>query len=337
MESTVFDLISLTKQRASRGLLFDVRRPFNFTYALILSGLICIPNVTAQSPLQLDSPSEYQVFQRSSLAEGTIRFEGRLSEAAQDTVIVEARITRGDRPDAWQELANLLAGQTDFDAKLTAPAGGWYRVDVRAMRQKTVVAESTVGHVGIGEIFVIAGQSNSANHGGERLQPQSGVVTSFGGKTWQIANDPQPGASGRGGSFIPPFGDAMAERFGVPIGIVSTGVGATSVREWLARGARFPNPPTLSGNVTELSNGEWESKGTVFESFVTRLKILGPNGFRAVLWHQGESDANQRDASRTLPGELYTTYLEQLIQGLAAGGRLEVSLVRRAGQLSHTG
>jgi hypothetical protein len=41
---------------------------------------------------------------------------------------------------------------------------------------------------------------------------------------------------------------------------------------------------------------------------------MGPNGFRAVLWHQGESDANQKDASCTLPGEQYREYLKKIIQ-----------------------
>jgi len=41
---------------------------------------------------------------------------------------------------------------------------------------------------------------------------------------------------------------------------------------------------------------------------------LGPQGFRAVLWHQGESDAKQAAADRTLSGEFYRQYLEQLIR-----------------------
>jgi hypothetical protein len=45
-----------------------------------------------------------------------------------------------------------------------------------------------------------------------------------------------------------------------------------------------------------------------------RMKQLGPKGFRAVLWHQGESDAEQPDPKRTLPGILYRQYLEQLIR-----------------------
>jgi hypothetical protein len=32
-----------------------------------------------------------------------------------------------------------------------------------------------------------------------------------------------------------------------------------------------------------------------------------------VLWHQGESDANQHDPVRTLPGRLYREYLERII------------------------
>ena len=33
-----------------------------------------------------------------------------------------------------------------------------------------------------------------------------------------------------------------------------------------------------------------------------------------MLWHQGESDANQADPARMLPGPLYRDYLEQLIR-----------------------
>ncbi|MCE9631908.1 MAG: sialate O-acetylesterase [Planctomycetia bacterium] len=43
-------------------------------------------------------------------------------------------------------------------------------------------------------------------------------------------------------------------------------------------------------------------------------RLVERRGFRAVLWHQGESDANQKDASRTLPGELSSRYLTQLIR-----------------------
>ncbi|HEX7260711.1 MAG TPA: sialate O-acetylesterase, partial [Luteolibacter sp.] len=34
-------------------------------------------------------------------------------------------------------------------------------------------------------------------------------------------------------------------------------------------------------------------EGELFNWTLTRLKQLGPNGFRAMLWHQGESDADK--------------------------------------------
>jgi hypothetical protein len=104
------------------------------------------------------------------------------------------------------------------------------------------------------------------------------------------------------------------QRFGVPVGFVACGIGATSVREWLPKGTRFPNPPTLTGRVQQLADGQWESKGEAFDMLLARLKQVGPSGFRAVFWHQGESDANQPDPARTLPGGLYHEYMQKLIR-----------------------
>jgi len=184
---------------------------------------------------------------------------------------------------------------------------------VRAVSGTDLLAESSVPHVGVGEVFVIAGQSNSANHGAEKQNTRTALVAAFDGKHWQLANDPQPGASGNEGSFMPPFGDAIVEHFQVPVGIVACGVGATSVREWLPAGSSFPNPPTLTNHVQQLPDGTWQSRGDIFTNLTARTKQLGPKGFRAVLWHQGESDAEQADSTHTLPGALYREYLRKLI------------------------
>ena len=64
---------------------------------------------------------------------------------------------------------------------------------------------------------------------------------------------------------------------------------------------------------------QWESSGKIFDAFVARMKPLGLNGFRAVLWHQGESDAHQADPERTLPGELYARYLGLVIRDSRRG------------------
>lgn len=268
----------------------------------------------APKPLSLSLPLDYQVHQRSTRAHGKIVVAGSLPQGSEHAGTLEAKFVGASGTADWQKLATIKSGTTYFRSEMNAPAGGWYRLEVRVRHENVIAAESAVEHVAVGEVFVIAGQSNSANHGEERQQTQTGLVATFHEGKWQLANDPQPGASGNGGSFIPSFGDTIAEGFKVPVGIVATGVGATSVREWLPCGARFPNPPTLTGQVTQLPTGEWESNGKLFESLVIRMKQLGLNGFRAVLWHQGESDANQRDANRTLPGELYLKFLEQLIR-----------------------
>ncbi|CAN5285145.1 hypothetical protein BH11PLA2_BH11PLA2_10300 [soil metagenome] len=261
----------------------------------------------------LDSPQDYQVVQRNAMNIGTVRVRGKLGEAAAKADTIEYRIASNGKPGDWKKF-NATLKDARFDAILEVTAGGWYQLDVRVLANDKVLAQMSVDHVGCGEVFVIAGQSNAANHGAEKQNTKSNRVAAFDGVRWQFANDPQPGASGTGGSFLPPFGDAIAEKFNVPVGLISCGVGATSVREWLPKGAQFPNPPTIETRVRKLTDGTWESRGDLYTSFCNRMKLLGPHGFRAVLWHQGESDAHQKDTTRTLPGKLYREYLEKLIR-----------------------
>ncbi len=277
-----------------------------------------LPQARAQAvgKLQLTAPLDYQVHQRFRWTMGTITVAGALPDGRTGDCTIQTRQIENGRAERWKTLTTVKPQDKNFRAELHAPAGGWRRLEVRLMMGEVALQEAAVEHVGIGEIFVIAGQSNSANHGEKRQQSLSGRAVAFHDGKWRVAHDPQPGASGDGGSFIPPFADAMVRRFDVPIGIVACGVGATSVREWLPRGSKFPNPPTLTGNVKRLADGQWESKGTIYDQFTRRIKQLGPGGFRAVLWHQGESDANQKDASRTLSGELYRKYMQQLIDDI---------------------
>ena len=274
---------------------------------------------TNRLQINLASPLDYQVVQRSALTRGELVVAGTIVSESKNVLLpdklevqVKGNSPFGNLPDQWQPLP-CDSRVASFREEISLPAGGWYRLEVRAFRQGVQVASVTVEHVGIGEIFVIAGQSNSANYGEQRQTNMTGLVTAFNGTNWQLAKDPEPGAGGTKGSFMPLFGDEMAGHFHVPIGIVATGIGSTSVREWLSAGTRLSILPPLTRNVVTLGDGQWEASGKIFENFTARMKQLGTNGFRAVLWHQGESDAKQADASRTLPGRLYRQYLEQLI------------------------
>lgn len=281
--------------------------------ALLTALLLAPPGTLRADGLALTSPLDFQIVQRNSRDEGMIEVRGSLQDAATAAASWQARLVKEDGSGDWQSFAPKLDGRA-LSGSLKAKAGGWYRLELRGMVEGKVIATATVPHVGVGEVFVVAGQSNSGNYGEEKQTPQTGRVAAFDGTNWQLANDPQPGAGGKGGSFMPPLGDELVKRLDVPVGFIACGIGATSVREWLPKGATFPNPPTIENRVEKLADGTWASKGAAYEAFIARMKPLGQQGFRALLWHQGESDANQKDTTRTLPGNLYREYLEKIIR-----------------------
>jgi hypothetical protein len=284
----------------------------HFPTFLLLALLLSLATGLHAIELTLTSPLEHQVVQRATPGKGLLRITGELSEDVSPEAAVQVRVGNETRQMPWLQV-NSVKGRKII-ASYEAPAGGWWKLEVRIMLNDKEIALGKVPHVGVGEVFVVAGQSNSANHGEEKQTPQTGLVASFDGTTWRLAEDPQPGASGGGGSFLPPLGDELARKLGVPIGFVACGIGATSVREWLPKGATFPNPPTIESRVEKRPDGLWMSKGDAYQTFLARMKPLGPRGFRAVLWHQGESDANQKDPTRTLRGDLYRQYLETILR-----------------------
>lgn len=268
------------------------------------------PPEAAPGQLKLNAPLDYQVFQRRDVHKGNITISGVFAQMPNEVLV--RSVVNGQASD-WIPL-KVAIHDLSFSAGFELPAGGWHRLELRTKLNGKVIEEATVAHVGIGEIFIVAGQSNSANHGEEKQTTQTGRVAAFDGRRWQLANDPQPGASGKGGSFMPPLGDALVKKFNVPIAFIPCGIGATSVREWLPKGVTFPHPPTIESRVQKLPGGGWESRGDAYARLLEHMQDAGPHGFRAVLWHQGESDANQKDTTRTLPGKLYREHLEHIIR-----------------------
>ena len=285
---------------------------FNKFVLTQLCGLLVCLSVCFGQDWNLQSPKNYQVFQRNKVHEGEVSIEGMVSWSSGGAGKLEIRIN-DNKQGQWLLLGDVVSGES-FSFLQPMKSGGWYRLELRIVSNAQLVTEYVIDHVGMGEIFVVAGQSNSANHGEEKQKTNTGKVASFDGKTWRLCEDPQPGASGRGGSFMPPLGDLLVHALQVPVGFVACGIGATSVREWMPEGFRFPHPPTLTGRVRQLDDGQWASDGRAYTMFVQRMQALGKRGFRAVLWHQGESDANQKDPTRTLAGQLYRDFLKALIQ-----------------------
>lgn len=166
----------------------------------------------------------------------------------------------------WTRLTGAFDG-IQFRGRAQLPAGGWYRLEIRLLSSDNqVVGSSGVEPVGVGEVFLIAGQSNAAGHSDELTRvedPESRVVAyDVLKREWRVANDPQPHA-GPGGTIWLSMCNALLPIIEVPIGLVNVAVASTSSSQWLP-GSELYRKLADAGKSAGL--------------------------FRFVLWQQGESD-----------------------------------------------
>lgn len=247
-------------------------------------------------------PLRYQVFQRrfevpqlshsnhpGGPAKGFAQVPFHLKWTPQDRTSIEYRLLANSKNSQWLSLSNecILAiadspGMTHLI--IDVPAGGWYRVELRMKAEGQIVAQATSEPFGVGEVFLVAGQSYATNCNDERFQvadrDRRVVSYDFRNRTWNVAHDPQPaGDTSDGGSIWAPFGDLLVQAYGVPVGLANVAVGATST-------------------------SQWKTDGELFQRLVAVGRQL--KDFRAVLWQQGESDVIEKTPT--------ATYVERLIE-----------------------
>ncbi|MBL8850719.1 MAG: hypothetical protein JNG89_13650 [Planctomycetaceae bacterium] len=236
--------------------------------------LFAAPRADAADQVLVAHPLPHAVIQRDETAPGAghadVVLAGALprgTEGCTWTYRVVPAETEAGSSSAWQSMTLERDGDL-FRGTVRVAAGGWYRLEMRGDANGEVRCEGSVEPIGVGEVFVIAGQSYATNTNEERhnvLDVQRRVVAfDSAAGAWRVADDPQPTPDNSdGGSIWPPLGDALAADLKVPIGFANVAWGGTSSLQWMP--------------------GE-----QLHQRLVQTGQTLGR--FRAVLWQQGESD-----------------------------------------------
>lgn len=256
-----------------------------FAFVTALAGMFyASQRIYAEDAITINFPTDRGIFQRNydnvSEVSVDVSYEGEGQ--------VKARIVDGNT--AVSDWVVLDKEEAKYSGVIPdVPAGGWYQLEVSAFDASGMeTAYETVEHIGVGEVFITGGQSNSCNFGGAKTSSAYDTVSAYDAAkgTWQHCEDSQPNSSrfatgNGGGSPWPTLGDELSDRLGVPIGFCSTGYGGT----------------TMEGLCTEH-----------YETIRQAITGLSQYGYRAFLIHQGEADT---DAT---PMDEYSASLKKLIE-----------------------
>src|SRR5208282_4169050 len=127
------------------------------TLVFFVAAHLCVAEDAVASALRINlaSPLDYQVVQRSTRARGELVVAGSVVAESKNVllpdrleVLVKGKSPFGNLPDQWQPLP-CDSRVAAFCGELNLPAGGWYRLEVRAFRQGAQVASVIVEHVGV--------------------------------------------------------------------------------------------------------------------------------------------------------------------------------------------
>ena len=262
-----------------------------------------------------DGLTDWQIVQQDDRGVGSINLQGRWGAADPATgeapgsvhvrVVYETTGTPVSTSLDWAPVPTSADGT--WQASLDVPAGGLYRLETRYSAADQEPAEwSTRGDmrhfVGVGDLWVIAGQSNSAGYGRGAVDdaPVLGVHVLRNSEQWALAAHPMNEstdtahpvnreAGNPGHSPYLQVGRRLQQTLGHPIGLIQTALGGSPLSAW---------------NPTESSAGA----AVLFENMVHCVGLAGGR-VRGIFWYQGESDANADDAP---------TYADRFASAVAA-------------------
>jgi hypothetical protein len=243
--------------------------------------------------------ADWQIIQQDKNGYGRIALSGRwLPDASGAAGVVEARVVDQNTGIAVSSQTDWQAGDTKPDGtwQITLdriPAGGLYRIEthLKINQEGEWSVRGDMRHcIGVGDVWIIAGQSNSAGYGRGPYNdsPELGLHLFRNSGQWSLATHPMNDSTdtlhsvnreNANSSHSPylHFGRVMKSALGYPIGLVQTALGGSPLSRWNPRQHDDP------------------AKADLFTNMVACVQAAG-GAAKGVLWYQGESDANDNEA-----------------------------------------
>jgi hypothetical protein len=259
--------------------------------AVVLAAALGVASGALASPARIliSTPHAWQVVQRDANGRADIVVSGRCLRLRGGVRVAWGGcrgITRCDRAGRFRiVLRDVPAGQATLWA--------------RSVRRPHVCCG--LEHVGVGDIYVIAGQSNASGRSAYRFAYDSSTWSAamFGNDyRWHELRDPVDSPAGQvdvvsrdmvaGGSVWPEVATVLLAKGRVPLAFIPCARDSTSIASW-EPGLRPPG-----------------AEDTLYGSMARRIAAAGGR-VRAVLWWQGERDARFRT-----PGAVYEERLRDL-------------------------
>jgi len=296
-------------------------------WALRLTGLLlyCLPTV---AQIKITYPSSRAIFQRDQANTTTIYIAGTYSQPISR---VEARVVKmaaGQGIDTdWTVVQDNPQGGV-FQGPLRL-SGGWYQLQVRAWQGSTLVGQDNVQRVGVGEVFIITGQSNAQ---GFQQQGANGAsddrvncITYDNTTANSLSDPPAPtfrqlgadaliGPRGQSAWCWGMLGDLLAKEYNVPVLFINTAWAGTSIRNWVesANGQ-------ITKNIFRIGYPDENlPTGMPYGNLLVALRYFSSlQGLRAVLWQQGETD----NIPLNIPQQEYANAMQYLVNKTRADTR----------------
>ena len=116
--------------------------------------------IVTYAQINIKFPVPRIVFQRNNANQSTFLIYGTYTQTAD---LIEARVvpvvTGQGTATSWTTIATNPTNGI-FKGKLLA-TGGWYNLEVRSKLAGNIVETATLSKFGIGEVFIVSGQSNA--------------------------------------------------------------------------------------------------------------------------------------------------------------------------------